>query len=41
MICHVWPGITPLTVWDLPLSVWETFAASADEWVNARKESAT
>jgi hypothetical protein len=38
-VCHVWPGITPLNVWDLTFEVWLMFAHAADEWVEARKEA--
>ncbi len=37
-VSHVWPGITPWTVWDLPWDMWVGFARAADEWVQARRE---
>lgn len=38
VICHVWPGITPMNVWDLTLEQWGIFRDSADEWVKAHKQ---
>lgn len=38
VVCHVWPGITPFTIWDLPVADWLMFAAAADQWVADRKE---
>jgi len=37
-VCHVWPGITPLNVWDLPLDVWLLFSAAADDWVKQQQQ---
>lgn len=36
VICHVWPGITPMNVWDMTLESWEMFADAADEWAKAQ-----
>jgi len=35
----VWPGITPLNVWELTLDVWLMFAAAADQWNEQQKEA--
>lgn len=40
MLCHVWPGITPMNVWDLTWRQWLMFSAATDEWIKARKEAA-
>jgi len=40
VVCHVWPGITPMTLRDMAFSDWVVIAASADEWVKNRKEAA-
>jgi len=40
VVSHVWPGITPFNVWDLPMGVWLRYARAADEWVESRKEAA-
>ena len=37
-LSHVWPGVTPWSVWDLAWSDWLMFARGADEWVKARTE---
>lgn len=39
IVCHVWPGITPFTVWDLPWRMWLVFAEAADEWAKERRRS--
>lgn len=39
-VCHVWPGITPLNVWELTLDVWLMFAAAADDWAEQQKKEA-
>jgi hypothetical protein len=36
VVCHVWPGITPWNVWELPYDVWVDFAHAADEWIKER-----
>lgn len=36
VVSHVWPGITPWTVWDLPWHMWESYARAADAWLEAR-----
>lgn len=36
-VAHVWPGITPFNVWQLPLHAWIRFAAAADRWVAAQE----
>lgn len=38
-VCHVWPGITPLNVWQLELRVWLGFADAADRYVRDMKEA--
>jgi len=40
-VCHVWPGITPLNVWQLTLDVWLMFAAAADDWAEQQKKEAS
>jgi len=37
VVCHVWPGITPFNVWDLPLRQWLMFAHAADQWTKDRE----
>lgn len=37
-ISHVWPGITPWSVWDLAWCDWLMYARASDEWVKARTE---
>ena len=39
-MAHVWPGITPMNVWDMPYNLWCLFAEAADEWVKARQKEA-
>lgn len=36
----MWPGITPLNVWDLDLATWIVFALNADDWVAQTKQNA-
>ena len=36
-VAHVWPGITPLNVWDLPYDMWCIFAQAADQWISDRE----
>jgi len=38
-VCHLWPGITPLNVWNLQYPVWLMFAAQADAWAKEQKEA--
>ncbi len=33
----MWPGITPLNVYELPLSMWLALAVSCDEEVEERR----
>lgn len=40
IVSHVWPGITPMNVWDMPYYLWCKFAEAADEWVKARQKEA-
>jgi len=40
VVCHVWPGITPLNVWELPLPTWLRFAAEGDAWRKAQESNA-
>ena len=37
-IAHVWPGLTPAAVWDLPFVDWVQFAMAADEWNEQQKK---
>lgn len=39
VVCHLWPGITPFNVWDLPLGLWLRFADGADDWIKAREKA--
>jgi hypothetical protein len=39
-ISHVWPGITPMNVWDLTVQMWLIFAAAADDWNEQQRRSA-
>ena len=39
VVSHVWPGVTPLNVWDLPYDMWLQFANGADEWSRQQKEA--
>lgn len=39
MVCHLWPGITPWNVWDLPIGQWLMFADAADAWVRSRQQA--
>jgi len=38
-ICHVWPGITPMNVWDMTYGDWLIFAAGADAWDTASRKT--
>lgn len=40
IISHVWPGITPLNVWQLTWADWLMYAHAADEWAKAREKGA-
>ncbi|WP_279387567.1 hypothetical protein [Nocardioides jejuensis] len=40
MICEVWPGITPWSIWDLTYGMWIGFAASADAVIEERRKAA-
>lgn len=40
MVCHVWPGITPFNVMQLPLRQWLMFARAADQWTKDREGAA-
>jgi len=31
LIAQLWPGVTPLNVWDLELGVWCLFAMATDQ----------
>ena len=37
---HVWPGITPLNVWDLGYTMWVKFVIQAEAWEKAQAEAA-
>lgn len=41
MLCHVWPGITPMNVWDLTWGQWLAFSTACDEWVKIREKGGT
>ncbi len=37
VVCHLWPGLTPFNVWDLPVYQWRGFRVEADRWIEAQK----
>lgn len=37
-MAHVWPGITPLNVWEMPYDMWLLFVANAKAWEEERKK---
>lgn len=37
MVCHVWPGITPFNVMQMPLRQWLMFSRAADQWAKDRE----
>lgn len=39
LVCHLWPGVTPFNVWDLPYGIWRGFAKATDEYVDAMRKS--
>jgi hypothetical protein len=39
VVCHVWPGITPFNVFQLPYDMWVGFAKAADDYEREMKES--
>ncbi len=41
VVCHVWPGLTPFNVWDLPYDTWVSFAHAADDWIEQRRKGAS
>lgn len=36
-VCHYWPGITPLNVWELPYDMWLIFLAALRDIREARE----
>jgi len=40
VVSHVWPGITPMNVWDMAYDFWCHFASAAEEWRTAREKEA-
>lgn len=40
MIAHKWPGITPLSVWELEVETWCLFATAADHVVEEAERAA-
>lgn len=38
-IAHVWPGITPLNVWDLTLMMWLKFVNHARAWEDTQDKA--
>ncbi|WP_281269632.1 hypothetical protein [Arthrobacter silvisoli] len=36
---HVWPGITPLNVYDLTYTMWIKFVLNAQAWEKAQAEA--
>jgi len=39
VLCHVWPGITPMNVWGMTYDAWLIFADAVDAWVAEQKEA--
>jgi hypothetical protein len=39
-VSHVWPGLTPINIWNLTLDVWLIFAQAADDWNKQQREAA-
>lgn len=39
IICHVWPGLTPAVLWELPFDEWLVFAVAADAWHDPQKQT--
>lgn len=37
---QLFPQFDPWNVWDLPVDLWEAFAAMTDEWVAKQREAA-
>ena len=37
-VAHVWPGITPLNVWDMEWAMWNVFARAADDYRDQMRE---
>lgn len=38
VIAHVWPGITPLNVWEMRYDMWLHFVANAKAWEAERQK---
>lgn len=36
LLCHLWPGITPWSIWDLTLEEWRGFRSVADQWTSKK-----
>lgn len=32
VVAHVWPGVTPINVWDMRYDLWVGFAEAAEKW---------
>lgn len=39
-MAHVWPGITPLNVWELRYDMWLRFVGAAKAWEEDNKKRA-
>lgn len=39
VVSHVWPGITPINVWDMRYDLWVGFASAADDWIKENKKA--
>jgi hypothetical protein len=37
-ISHLWPGIHPLNVWELPYDMWLLYVAAAKDWEEKAQE---
>jgi hypothetical protein len=40
MVCHLFPSISPMNVWEIPWCYWQGFATFVDEYLAQQKEAA-
>lgn len=40
-ISHVWPGIHPLNVWELPYDMWMLYVVNARRWEENQTKNTT
>jgi len=38
---QMFPQFDPWNIWDLPLNLWEAFAAMCDQWVAEQRKAAS